>query len=164
MTSVSEQRTADVRRRLDAAGRAAADRHPRFAEDVRRTISRLAEGLDLAHARSEAVDDERWAGYVDSLDRGLDALDSEMSRAAEQPAGPSVPQVLTIHATGIELQGWKLRFARFENQDGDHLDDARARLAAAEAELDRYAAGAEPSAESLDKAVSSVRQAASETA
>ena len=168
MTSRTEERTAEIRRRLADAERAAASRYPRFADAVRQSVGRLSAGLALAHSRGEAVDDERWEGYVVTLDRGLDALDAEMARAAERPTGgPTVADVLAIHATGLELQGWRLQFARFEHATFD-LDAVRSSLDAAEAQLDRFridcGVGAEPSTAGLENAIMDVREAAGRAA
>jgi hypothetical protein len=107
------------------------------------------------------VPDDRWADYVDQLDRGLDELDAELDRAAGRTgAGPDASEVLTIRLTGLELQGWKLRF---DGATGG-LDHVRSSLAAAEAELDRYEAecdtGSARTADAVDRSVADLRRAA----
>jgi hypothetical protein len=165
VSTLKEEREAQVRHRLEEAERAAADRYPGVADAIRRSVGRLRAGLDKAHSRSETVDDRQWADYVIDLDRGLDELGTELDRAAgRQPSavGAGVAEVLTIHASGLELQGWRLRFARFETA-GTGLDEVRSRLAAAEAELERFRAGGSTasgrSAADLEQSIVDLRQA-----
>jgi hypothetical protein len=165
VSTLREEREAQVRRRLEEAERAAVDRYPGVADAIRRSVGRLRDGLYRAHSRPEAVDDRQWADYVVDLDRGLDELDAELDRAAgDRPtaAGPGVEEVLTIHASGLELQGWRLRFARFET--AADLDEVRSRLAAAEAELERFRAefstDSGTSAAGLEQSIVDLRQAA----
>lgn len=100
------ERLADVDQRIADAATTTAARHPHFADAIGHSLDRLRGGLARAHARSEAVDDASWATYVDDLDRGLGELDKEIARAAEGSIpGTSVDDVLTLHATGLELQG-----------------------------------------------------------
>jgi hypothetical protein len=129
--STSPERVAEVDRHVTAAADAAAQRHPHLAVTIRHSFDRLRGGLARAHARSEAVDSAAWATYVADLDRGLGELDKEIGRAASGAGDETgVDDVLTIHATGLELRGWRLQVS---------LPGVAPRLAAAESELDRYA-------------------------
>jgi hypothetical protein len=145
VSTPSQERVAQVRRRITGAAQSAERRHPGFADTIRSTFDRLRGGLDRAHAQTAPVDGAAWADYVDGLDRGLDELDKEIARAAEQ--GGDVHDVLVVHATGIELQGWRLQVS---------LPGVEPKLAAAQTELDRYTAG-DGSADALDRAMQDLR-------
>ena len=144
---------AELNRHVIAAADAAAQRHPAHAGAIRHRLERLRSGLTMAHSRGAAVDDAAWEGYVTDLDAGLDELDKEIGRAAEK--GASVDDVLTIHATGIELQGWRLQVS---------LPGVRPRLTAAELALDDYAAacanGTDKPAAALDAAMTDLHKPA----
>ena len=155
MSTLTEHRVAEVGRRVGDAADAAVRRHPARADTIRRSFDRLRGGLALAHRRCDAVGDNAWARYVDDLDRGLDELDKEIGRAAEQPGGTGVDDVLAIRLTGIELQGWRLQLS---------LPAVESRLATAETALKRYevarANGNEKPAAALDRAMDDLRAAA----
>ncbi|WP_433380652.1 hypothetical protein ACQPZX_15700 [Actinoplanes sp. CA-142083] len=153
--STPHDRVAEVDRHLTGAADSAAQRHPRFAGAIRHSFDRLRGGLAQAHARSAAVDSAAWATYVGDLDRGLDELDKEIGRATEGAvAGTSVDDVLTIHLTGIELQGWRLQVS---------LAGLEPRLTAAEIELQRYASacatGTAKPVGALEEAMTHLREA-----
>ncbi|WP_250030047.1 hypothetical protein [Paractinoplanes maris] len=137
MTSQSEDRVLDLHRRLSGAEETATERHAAYAEAIRGSFGRLRAGLEHAHAGSR-VDDQDWAAYVAGLDRGLDELDRELAHAADRPAAE---EKLLVHASRLELAGWRLRFSLPGVARSDP-DGVRDRLAAAETELDRYASGA----------------------
>ncbi|GIF47126.1 hypothetical protein Afe04nite_16650 [Asanoa ferruginea] len=154
MTTAQEARAAEVDRRLSAAEHAAAERHAGLSETVRHSFARLRGGLERAHTRSDTVDEREWADYVTQLDRGLDEMHIELGRAAEHPdAGPEAAKVLTTHASKLELDGWRLQFTVLDA-------DARARLAASEAELASYRAGDRPAADDLERSLDQLRAAA----
>ncbi|GAA1857849.1 hypothetical protein [Asanoa iriomotensis] len=151
MTSVHEARVAEVDRHLTGAEHAAVERHAALGDAIRHSFARLRDGLDHAHAGCDKVDDRAWADYVASVDRGLDEMAIEVTRATESPnSGATAPEVLTGHASALELSGWRLRFTLPE-------------LSTAEAELDRYrsasAAGDRPSADPLHDSVDQLRAA-----
>ena len=156
MSTLSEQRVAEVGRHVTDAADETVRKHPALAGTIRHSFDRLRDGLTLAHRRCDAVDDGAWARYVTDLDSGLDELDQEIARAAEQPtADESVDDVLVVHLTGIELQGWRLQVS---------LPAVESRLATAETELKRYESagttgGAKPTA-ALDRAMDDLRAAA----
>lgn len=139
MTTLQTARLADVQRRLADTERAAGHRYADLAGAVRESFDRLRHGLNLAHSRCAAVEEQQWADYVAQLDRGLAELDVEMNRAAERSNGPSVPQALVIHTTALELTGWRLRTS-LPDATPEALAAMEPGLAAAEAELERYRA------------------------
>ncbi|MFF5288682.1 hypothetical protein [Paractinoplanes globisporus] len=156
MSTVNEDRLAEVDRHVTDAANATAQRHPGFATAIRHSVDRLRGGLTLAHSRAEAVDDAAWSSYVTDLDAGLDELDKEIGRAADGAIpGTSVDDVLTIHLTGIELQGWRLQVS---------LPGVQPRLTAAELQLQRYASacatGVPKPAAALADAMTDLRAAA----
>jgi hypothetical protein len=126
VTTPNPERASDVMRRLTVAEQAATARHSGWAEAIRDSFDRLRTGLGLAHAGADEVDERKWAAYVDGLDRGLDELDRELVHAAD---GPAAEGKLLVHASRLELAGWKLQFT------------VRDSLTAAESEVDRFAAG-----------------------
>ncbi|MCY1139260.1 hypothetical protein OWR29_14770 [Actinoplanes sp. Pm04-4] len=126
----------DVSRRLSGAEEAAVERHADYAEAIRGSFHRLRTGLDLAHGGS-TVGAQEWGSYVAALDRGLDELDRELAHAADLPAAETK---LVTHASKLELAGWRLRFSLPGAAKSDP-DGVRERLAAAEDEVDSYAAG-----------------------
>lgn len=158
MTTLQRARLDDVRHRVAETERAVGNRHADLAGTVRHSFERLRHGLDLAHARCAAVEESHWAQYVSELDRGLAELDVEMRRAAEDGPGPDAPQVLVIHATALELAGWRLRTSATDAASADSPAD---RLAAAEAELERYRAactgGGSVSVAALERRVEQLR-------
>ncbi|WP_127506607.1 hypothetical protein [Actinoplanes solisilvae] len=135
MTTPRTEQASDVLRRLTAAERAAAARHSGFAEAIRHSFDRLRTGLGHAHAGAAEVDEQKWADYVDGLDRGLDELDRELVHAADKPAAEGT---LLVHASRLELAGWRLRF----DLAGSEAQGVRERLESAESEVDRFASGA----------------------
>ena len=136
MTSQNEDQVADLRRRLSGAEQAAAERHADYAEAIRGSFDRLRTGLESAHVGSR-VDDQDWAAYVAGLDRGLDELHRELAHAADRPAAEGK---LLVHASKLELAGWRLRFSLPGSAKSDR-EGVRERLAAAETEVDRFASG-----------------------
>jgi len=152
VSTLRDARSAEIRRRLLGTELAAGRQHPGYAAAVRHSFNRLRVGLERAHTRSEAVSDQAWAEYVAGLDRGLDELHQELARAAaSQLSGPEVQQVLLVHASALELSGWRLRVS-LSGAAGVH-----AQLLAAEAELDRYrTAGGGPTGP-LESAVDDLR-------
>nr|WP_221374598.1 hypothetical protein [Actinoplanes polyasparticus] len=129
-------RNEDLHRRLSGAEQAAAERHADYAEAIRASFDRLRKGLESAHAGHQVADQE-WAAYVAGLDRGLDELHLELAHAADLPAATGK---LLVHASRLELAGWRLRFS-VPGADASDYDGVRERLAAAETEVDSFAAG-----------------------
>jgi hypothetical protein len=116
------------------------------------------------HERAEAVDERRWADYVELLDRGLDELDIEVSRAAESAdPGPGVAEVLAIHSSALELAGWRMRFSLHDDA-APEVTAVRASVAVAESELARRRTARGTDAripgEALERSMEQVRQAA----
>src|SRR3954465_5947616 len=66
--------------------------------------------LRRAHDTCEQVDGKTWDDYVNRLDRGLDELAHELARVSEAPSvGSAAGDVLYVHATHLEIDGWVLR-------------------------------------------------------
>lgn len=139
MTTPQKARLADVHRRVADTERAVSSRYADLAGSVRQSFEHLRHGLELAHTRCDTVEDGHWADYVVQLDRGLAELDIEIDRAANGGDGPGAPEVLVIRTTALELAGWRLR-TRLPDPRSGEPSAARSRLAAAEAELERYRA------------------------
>ncbi|WP_250008694.1 hypothetical protein [Actinoplanes sp. M2I2] len=153
MTTQNEDRVSDLHHRLSGAEDAAAERHAGYAEAIRGSFDRLRAGLEHAHAGSRAGDQE-WAAYVAGLDRGLDELDRELAHAADLPAAEGR---LLVHTSKLELSGWRLRVSLPGSAASDRTG-VRDRLAAAETEVDRYAAGAS-SPENVHRTIEDLRDA-----
>ncbi|GAB2577886.1 hypothetical protein GCM10027087_16460 [Paractinoplanes abujensis] len=132
---MTEERVSDVRRRVTNAEQNAATRHGGFADAIHFSFDRLRAGLEQAHTTCGRVDNTDWASYVTSLDRGLDELDRELAHAADAPTAQGR---LLVHASKLELAGWRLRFSLPGAGDAEGVRD---RLSAAESEVDAYASG-----------------------
>lgn len=66
--------------------------------------------LARVHDRCHEVADQAWVAYTARLDRGLDELQVELSRAAEDvDSAPSADDLLFARVTRLELDGWLLR-------------------------------------------------------
>jgi hypothetical protein len=146
MSSPRDVRQAAVRDRLTHAEQRLSRRYP-----------------EVAHRdHGGAVDDARWAAYVDELDRGLSELDLEIARAAEaQDPAIGTREAITVHASAMELAGWRLRFTFDRNSSGAVTERA---LAAAEAAVKSHRSGSDaadrPSADTVVAAVDDVRRTA----
>lgn len=111
------------------------------------------------------MDDRRWADYASVLDRGLDELDLEVSRAQAELADPGqgVAEVLAIHTSALELAGWRMQFSLHDQTEAD-MTEVRTSIGLAESELERYraarGAGAPIPADALERSMEEVRQAA----
>ncbi|MBL7259898.1 hypothetical protein [Paractinoplanes lichenicola] len=135
MTTLTEERVSDIRRRVTFAEQDAAARHAGFAEAIHQSFDQLRVGLERAHATCGRVDETDWASYVTGLDRGLDELQLELTHAADVPTAEGR---LLVKASKLELAGWRLRFSLPGAGDAEGV---RERLSAAESEVDAYAAG-----------------------
>ena len=83
-------------------------RHPYHG--FRAVLEELGARLAEVHDRCHEVDDAAWAAYTARLDRGLDELQAELSRAAEAPdAGTPAADVLFARTTRLEIDGWLVR-------------------------------------------------------
>ncbi len=157
MTSLQQDRIADVSRRVFAAEESAARRHSDHAGAIRQVLTTLRGGLHQAHAQCGSVDSQAWSAYVSGLDSGLAELDIELARAAEQPSSDDrdVEDVLVVHSTALELAGWRLRVSLMGDSAADPAG-VRQRLAAAEQELQTYRSQGKNS-DSLQTSVQEVR-------
>lgn len=139
MTTLQQDRLADVSRRVTAAEDSAAQRHAAHAGAIRRAMTSLRGGLHQAHAQCASVNNQAWSAYVSDLDSGLAELDIELARAAagQSDNDPEIEDVLVVHATALELAGWRLRVSLLGDSEAD-ASGVRQRLAAAEQELQSY--------------------------
>ncbi|WP_285627485.1 hypothetical protein [Kineosporia sp. NBRC 101677] len=162
MTTLQQDRIAEVSRRVSAAENSAALRHPAHAGAIRRVLTTLQGGLHQAHAQCASVDHQSWAAYVADLDHALAELDIELARAAEQHTGSDrdVEDVLVVHSTALELTGWRLRVSLLGDPAADP-SGVRQRLAAAEQQLQSFrsdrGSDSPAAAESLATSVQEVR-------
>jgi hypothetical protein len=76
----------------------------------RAALDEFGARLGRIHDRCHEVDEQAWAAYAARLDRGLDELQVELARAAEDadPA-PSAEDLLFARTTRLELDGWLSR-------------------------------------------------------
>jgi hypothetical protein len=123
----------------------------------------LAARLALVHDRCQHVEDAVWAAYTTQLDRGLDELQIELTRAVEHPdSGASAADVLFARTTRLELDGWLVRL----DVPGAAADHSRARevASAVSHELADYRAtastGTGASRAGVEQALEELRRAA----
>jgi hypothetical protein len=162
MTTLRQDRMADVSSRLADAERDAGERHVGFAAVIGHSLQRLRSRLEHVHERCDSVDDRDWAGYVSDLDRGLDELDLEIARAVErQGPGPTVEDVLTARTSALEIRAWRVRMAALRFSPVE-LARARVLVATGDTELGRYQAtrstGGEMSPDALEQSMEDLRR------
>jgi hypothetical protein len=154
-------RLAHVENAVASAGAEVGAEHPHHG--FRAVLDELGARLAQVHDRCHEVDDGAWAAYSARLDRGLDELQVELTRAAEHPdSGPSGDDVLFARTTRLELDGWLVRL----DVPGAASDHPRARelASAASRELADYRASSSTAAGAsragVEHAMAALRHAA----
>jgi hypothetical protein len=156
-------RLAHVQTAVATAAADVGEEHRHRGGALRAVLDELGARLAQVHDRCHEVDDDAWAAYAARLDRGLDELQVELTRATEHgDSSPSVDDVLFARTTRLELDGWLLRL----DVPGAAADHARARELASSAsrELAEYRAvsstGSEASRTGVEQAMGELRRTA----